>query len=130
MDRDLTSVKGCGLSVSGMQLGGAFQAMLVTFNNRLDLVEEKRGTLRILYRQILRAGIKVFIDYVPDPAVQEQNNNRDWRISVEGDKATVTQLMASLSREITLYLRQRTRQRFRNLRFLDIVDLAKVRSID
>lgn len=103
--------------------------MIVTFNNRFQLVKQSYDTPRVSYTQSLRADLKVFIDYEPD-SVRPANDKRDWSITIEGDKATIEKFKGSVSMEITLYLRQRTRKKVNQLTFLDIVDLAEMKSVE
>lgn len=101
--------------------------MLATFQNRLQIEETPYQSPRVVYSHGRRLNLKIFIDYVPK---QQAANGRDWRISMEGDKATIRETMNSLTHEIGSYFSQRTQKDFRELNFVTILDLAERMSIE
>lgn len=102
--------------------------MLVTFNNLFSLEEKPYKTPRIHYKHAFRVELKVYVDYNPQ-SEKENAHDRDWQINIEGDKKVIEKFMAQISREISQYLKQRTKKSFTAIRFKEIVALAKMRSI-
>lgn len=96
--------------------------MFATFNNRLEIRENAYDAPRVIYGHERRMNVKIFIDYAPA-------SGRDWRISLEGDRATIHQVSESVSREIHTYLKQRSGKKFAGIKFMDILNLASMPSI-
>lgn len=104
--------------------------MRVTFNNRLNIEERPHIAPRIHYTHSRRLNLKIFIDYQPGKISDPQKKHEvDWRISLEGDSATVSHMREIIVSEIITYLRQRVRSGFKALNFMDILALADMRSI-
>lgn len=108
-------------------MGG--KTMRVTFNNRLKIEERPYIAPRVVYAHDRRIGLKIFIDYLPAGKSAAKKPDVDWRISLEGDQATVVHMRDIMVSEIVTYLRQRTQSQFKALTFMDILSLADMRSI-
>ncbi len=105
--------------------------MRVTFNNRLRIEERPYVAPRITYQHARRMELKIFIDYTPRKAISAPPQQEiDWRISLEGDNATISHMREIIVGEIVSYLKQRTQNRFSALNFMDILDLADMRSVN
>jgi hypothetical protein len=101
--------------------------MLATFQNRLLIQDSSYQSPRVMYSHGRRLNIKVYIDYIPK---EKSPTGVDWQISMEGDKATIREVMSNITYEISSYFKQRSNKDFSHLNFINILDMAERPSIE
>lgn len=105
--------------------------MLVTFDNRFEIVENYEGTRRVQYKHRVPCNMKVFIEKLkPQTDKSKPPPERDWEIVMEGSEdESSKETKVKLVNELTTYIKQRTRKQATALPYKEIEKLATVKSV-